>query len=242
MVVYSDELCHYGVLGMKWGIRRYQNKDGSLTAVGKKRKKLSADDRSHLSEKSRRSKLTNEQTIEELKKLTAPSRDPNFDGNKPEEKKWLELDKEIRQFSGDWYNSKGVSKAFSDRVSQYKKDDDAVSKKYAASENKAREKYRRIQDDVILSSLSPANQASIKASGRIVDYTDYGKAYTKAYFDPKVSKAKASYDEISTEHSKERAKIRNQYKNDLLGIVLNDLGYKDTPEARELIRDTVIWD
>ena len=242
MVVYSDELCHYGIRGMRWGIRRYQNKDGSLTAAGKKRKKLSADDRSHLSEKSRRSKLTNEQTIEELKKLTDPSRDPNFDGNKPEEKKWLELDKEIRQFSGDWYNSKGVSKAFSDRVSQYKKDDDAVSKKYAASENKAREKYRRIQDDVILSSLSPANQASIKASGRIVDYTDYGKAYTKAYFDPKVSKAKASYDEISTEHSKERAKIRNQYKNDLLGIVLNDLGYKDTPEARELIRDTVIWD
>ena len=242
MVVYSDELCHYGVLGMRWGIRRYQNPDGSLTAAGKKRKKLSSDGMKHLSEKSRRSKLTNEQTIEELKKLTAPSRDPNFDGNKPEEKKWLELDKEIRTFSGDWYNSKGVSKAFSDRISQYKKDADAVSKKYAASENKAREKYRRIQDDVILSSLSPANQASIKASRRIVDYTDYGKAYTKAYFDPKVSKAKASYDEISTEHSKERAKIHNQYKNDLLGIVLNDLGYKDTPEARELIRDTVIWD
>lgn len=28
-------LCHYGILGMKWGIRRYQNKDGSLTAAGK---------------------------------------------------------------------------------------------------------------------------------------------------------------------------------------------------------------
>lgn len=33
----SAALSHYGVLGMKWGVRRYQNKDGSLTAAGKKR-------------------------------------------------------------------------------------------------------------------------------------------------------------------------------------------------------------
>lgn len=32
----ENYLVHYGVLGMKWGIRRYQNKDGSLTAAGKK--------------------------------------------------------------------------------------------------------------------------------------------------------------------------------------------------------------
>lgn len=31
-----DELVHYGVKGQKWGRRRYQNKDGSLTAEGKK--------------------------------------------------------------------------------------------------------------------------------------------------------------------------------------------------------------
>lgn len=32
-----DELEHHGIPGMKWGIRRYQNKDGTLTAKGKKR-------------------------------------------------------------------------------------------------------------------------------------------------------------------------------------------------------------
>lgn len=31
------ELYHHGVKGMKWGVRRYQNKDGSLTSAGKKR-------------------------------------------------------------------------------------------------------------------------------------------------------------------------------------------------------------
>ena len=33
----ENELYHYGIHGMRWGIRRYQNKDGTLTAAGQKR-------------------------------------------------------------------------------------------------------------------------------------------------------------------------------------------------------------
>lgn len=35
----QNELTHFGVKGMKWGIRRYQNTDGTLTEAGKKRYK-----------------------------------------------------------------------------------------------------------------------------------------------------------------------------------------------------------
>ena len=33
----SDEIYHHGIPGQRWGVRRYQNEDGSLTAAGRRR-------------------------------------------------------------------------------------------------------------------------------------------------------------------------------------------------------------
>lgn len=39
------ELYHYGILGMHWGVRRYQNPDGTYTSAGKKRYATENSDR-----------------------------------------------------------------------------------------------------------------------------------------------------------------------------------------------------
>lgn len=63
MVSYEEslELEHFGVKGMKWGVRRYQNTDGTLTAAGKEKlKKYKFNERNKVS--AQMTKYTNSAT------------------------------------------------------------------------------------------------------------------------------------------------------------------------------------
>lgn len=64
-----NQLYHYGILGQKWGVRRYQNKDGTRTSAGKKRDRRHGKSEDHMKSQSAKKKGPDGLSNDELRKL-----------------------------------------------------------------------------------------------------------------------------------------------------------------------------
>lgn len=90
----NGELYHWGIKGQKWGVRRYQNKDGSLTPAGRKRYNAEMESlKAREKEIKGREKAKARQAKIDAKKAELDEREKALNGDKPVKKKFGMLTK-----------------------------------------------------------------------------------------------------------------------------------------------------
>ncbi len=99
----EDDLRHWGIKGMKWGVRRYQNADGTLTAAGKKRYSNSENVRDISTDELRKkvNRLNNEQRYMELTRSSSSGISKTADSVERASKTATDINKVYKVTKGD---------------------------------------------------------------------------------------------------------------------------------------------
>lgn len=118
--VESDFLMHYGIKGQRWGVRRFQNPDGSYTDAGKKRYDRSIGDSNALSD-------SEKQKLASLAKESVVVKGLDYNNKKEIKKENKRLDKVESQIKNHPVIHDVASKV-SDAYKQYKDIDDKLIK------------------------------------------------------------------------------------------------------------------
>lgn len=190
---YREELTHWGILGMKWGIRRYQNPDGTLTEAGKKR--YGSEDYQRSRSKSREemtddelktavNRLNNERQYEqyrkELDKKEPEVKNPLNDGKN--RNRTAEEHKNITKFKAKNLTTEELNKAI-DRLQKEKQYKQLVEEAKSPVQREFQKYAKKIVSDL-------ADYAVKELTGSIKDTISGEKAATA---NAKVEKMKIDY-------------------------------------------------
>ena len=151
----ANELYHFGIKGMKWGIRRYQNEDGTLTPAGKKHYGNMSDDKLQKS------------LYKQVKKARANQSDWSNQWN-------------VNNTIGK--HSKAVEDRYRKDVKKFQSSDEykKAMRKIAELDKKAErgeislDQYDKQYKNIRKSMYSPDLDTSVR-------YTDNGRKYSEAY-------------------------------------------------------------
>lgn len=132
----NDDILHFGILGMKWGVRRYQNPDGSLTPAGQARYNYNSDTDKY-------EKVTKKGVVKYREKMIKEGHSDWYDNPNDEDKKRR---KEIKSFNENYLNDKLKKEGFEKSSygdSAEKKDEDGDIIELRSSKDSTYEKVHK---------------------------------------------------------------------------------------------------
>lgn len=208
-VVRNDKhLEHHGIKGQKWGVRRFQNEDGSLTAAGRER--YGSGEGSSNSDGS-------------YKVQRSSSKAPNgrFEDKFPEKLvRGTEQYEDLRSkviYSWDGFHDAAESPAQKALQAEMDKKTSAIAGKEEKIFYQLSEKQNRVLDRMVKLKGTP-------------EYERVKKEFNSVNKQLRIA---------GDNWAKKTGPIYEEYKEKMLGQVLKDLGYEDTPEGRKRIKNVV---
>lgn len=181
----DNELYHHGILGMKWGVRRYQNEDGSLTPAGRSRYGVEKLEKQAINKNYKESRKNGGSFVfKSYRQSTGANYDKaveDFGKRVLNDDKYKELSKKARDAE---YKRLMAEKPYASDEAKY--DEYMSSKQYKeltdASENAARAKEKYVQEkaDAYIDTIKNAKVKDMKIKDSDADFV---KQYVSGKFD-----------------------------------------------------------
>lgn len=177
-VIYGGELFHHGVKGQKWGVRNYQNPDGSLTPSGKARYSWEGKSRSEIAKRLYKDKLDSNDAFHKMKQRQNAEQEALFNKvGSMSDSKWIKLaNQQEHRFAREdsiiskqreaeksairekVFGGEEIKKHFDDYHNLAKEEEKAFKSREWGKLQKIRDQMEQKCDDIVKSTLQSGNK------------------------------------------------------------------------------------